>query len=240
MDRVYSVSEVVDMFGVNHEETVRRWIRDGRLPAKRGLGRGGSTMLLEDIVDFANKPPRAYLKSLISWLDAHGIEYEKIADNTTEREQIGNTLSRASNNSAMLLGLSTSPASLAGATAGLIAGTAISTMRKKTHVPFTVKLVAPPELPAEANSNNESTNSAEQMAIAKTADASVDEATSNIELKKADVQYDSLCEETDIKAKIVDEQIKLIKLKQELAQIQAQISVTEGQIEYYHLLLQNN
>ena len=36
---------------------------------------------------------------------------------------------------------------------------------------------------------------------------------------------------------IREEQMKLIRLRQELAQIQAQIAVAEGQIEYYNLLL---
>ena len=41
------------------------------------------------------------------------------------------------------------------------------------------------------------------------------------------------------RAKIIEEQIKLLKLKQELARITAEISVAENQIEYYNLMLQS-
>ena len=72
------------MLNVN-EETVRRWIRDGKLNAKRGIGRGGSTILLEDIVAFANKPPRAYLLALETWLTANGFSYQKIEDSKEDK-----------------------------------------------------------------------------------------------------------------------------------------------------------
>lgn len=228
--KTYSVSDAAKMLGVN-EETVRRWIRkDGStLKANRGRGRAGSTLQLEDIISFANEPPRTYLKSLIFWLDTNGIEYQKIKDNTIEKECFGTALSKAS--STMILGAAANPANLAVATVGAITGTAISTMAKKSQVPFTIKLASSPELPFDGK---------EQIIIAETTEPSTDKTASDLELKAAEVQSSSLCDGSDIKLKIVDEQIKLIKLKQELAQIQAQISVTEGQIEYYNLLLQNN
>lgn len=77
--RTYSVSEVSDMLGVN-AETVRRWIRSGKLRAMRAMGPGGNTIVLEDIVAFANKPPRTHLLSLEAWLETAGINYQKIED----------------------------------------------------------------------------------------------------------------------------------------------------------------
>lgn len=78
---VYSVADVSKMLNVN-EETVRRWIRDGKLEASRAVGRGGNTLLLEYVVDFANKPPRAYLIFLEEWLNSKGIAYKRIKDFT--------------------------------------------------------------------------------------------------------------------------------------------------------------
>lgn len=77
--RTYTVSDASQMLNVN-EETIRRWIREGKLNGKRAVGRGGNTILLEDIIAFANKPPRAYLLSLESWLKSHDINYKKIPD----------------------------------------------------------------------------------------------------------------------------------------------------------------
>ena len=75
----YSVADVSKMLNVN-EETVRRWIRNGKLKAIRAVGRGGNTVFLEDIVDFANKPPRAYLIFLEEWLNKNEISYKRIND----------------------------------------------------------------------------------------------------------------------------------------------------------------
>ena len=73
----YSVADVSKMLNVN-EETIRRWIRDGKLNAIRAVGRGGNTIFLEDVVNFANKPPRAYLIFLEEWLSNAGVPYERI------------------------------------------------------------------------------------------------------------------------------------------------------------------
>lgn len=85
---MYSVSDAAKMLNVN-EETVRRWIRDGKLQAKRAVGRGGNTLYLEDIITFANQPPRAYLLSLESWLNEHDIAYKKIEDSSVSKKGTG-------------------------------------------------------------------------------------------------------------------------------------------------------
>lgn len=76
------------MLNVN-EETVRRWIRDGKLHAKRAVGRGGNTLLLEDVIDFANQPPRSYLLSLEAWLTENGIAYKKVEDSSAKKDSSG-------------------------------------------------------------------------------------------------------------------------------------------------------
>ena len=50
MDREFSVSKTAEVLGIKNEENVRRWIREGRLVAKRRLGRKVNVVLLEDIV----------------------------------------------------------------------------------------------------------------------------------------------------------------------------------------------
>ncbi len=91
---MYSVSDAAKMLNVN-EETVRRWIRDGKLQAKRAVGRGGNTLYLEDIIAFANQPPRAYLLSLEAWLTENGIAYEKIEDSSASKKGNGGAAATA-------------------------------------------------------------------------------------------------------------------------------------------------
>lgn len=79
--QVYSVPWIAKMLSVN-QETVRRWIHDNKLRAKCGLGRGGHAIRLQDIVDFANQPPRTYLLALEVWLEREGIPYVRIKDGT--------------------------------------------------------------------------------------------------------------------------------------------------------------
>ena len=71
---MYTVSQIAEIFDVS-EETIRRWIRNDKLKAKRGLGRNGSLVALEDIVGFANEYP-LYRDSLLSWLDKNDIKYD--------------------------------------------------------------------------------------------------------------------------------------------------------------------
>lgn len=72
----FSVSDVAKILDVG-EETVRRWIRDNKLNAKRALGRGGSTIRLEDIVDFVNEGPSIYQLNLMIWLIENDIKFTK-------------------------------------------------------------------------------------------------------------------------------------------------------------------
>ena len=81
----YVVSEVSKMLNVN-DETIRRWIREGKLQGKRSKGRGGNAIYLEDVVAFANIPPRAYLSPLEKWLSDHKIAYTIIEDASTEKK----------------------------------------------------------------------------------------------------------------------------------------------------------
>ena len=241
--KTYFVSDAAKMLGVN-EETIRRWIRrkEGNvLKADHSRGRGArSTLLLEDIVSFANEPPRAYLKSLIFWLETNGIKYRKIDDPASQ-----NDLTKSIQRSAVAAGTLAALAPVvpllpivAGA-AGAAAATATAKKPQKSQVPFTIELVTPPQAPS-IEDIPQSQSGTEAIADNKKGELPIGETDFEEEFKNAEIQYHSLGEEVDIKAKIVEEQIKLIKLKQELAQIQAQISVTEGQIEYYNLLLQNN
>ena len=50
----YTVKQIANMFSVN-EETVRRWIRDNKLNAERGIGRQGSKVSTEDLNIFLNE-----------------------------------------------------------------------------------------------------------------------------------------------------------------------------------------
>lgn len=50
----YTVKQIANMFSVN-EETVRRWIRDNKLNAERGVGRQGSKVSTEALNIFLDE-----------------------------------------------------------------------------------------------------------------------------------------------------------------------------------------
>ena len=190
----YSVNEVSEMLNVSIE-TVRRWIREGKLNAKRGLGRGGNSIQLEDIVTFVNKPPRLYMKALRKWLDANKIEYQ------TENAPI--------NPAIMTLPLMGVP--------GLVSGAATKKL-------FNDEIIM-------LNGMNEGTNPPiEETEITKDVlklSVSLDEREEIDVTSNDNDNYDEL---------ILQEKMKLLKLKQEMARISAEISISESQIEYYQML----
>ena len=190
----YSVNEVSEMLNVSIE-TVRSWIREGKLNAKRGLGRGGNSIQLEDIVTFVNKPPRLYMNALRKWLDANKIEYQ------TENAPI--------NPAKMTLPLMGVP--------GLVSGAATKKL-------FNDEIIM-------LNGMNEGTNPPiEETEITKDVlklSVSLDEREEIDVTSNDNDNYDEL---------ILQEKMKLLKLKQEMARISAEISISESQIEYYQML----
>lgn len=62
MSRLLTVKQVAELCGV-HEQTVRRAIRDGRLPSRRVGGRGGSPRGVrvpeEAVAEWAGEPAAA-------------------------------------------------------------------------------------------------------------------------------------------------------------------------------------
>lgn len=226
----YSVSDVADMLGVN-VETVRRWIRDDRLKAKRGLGRGGNSLQLEDIVEFVNTPPCNYVLPLKAWLDSHGIPYQtesvyySNADSLLDRAAAAG----ATGTAAGVLGIASGAAGVLGAilpVAAPIVGAAafMTASEKKKHGLLDRIRLLPQAEDEKAEDNAAETEQAELPAPEMTPPV-------------PETQSESF--DKSIRAKIIEEQIKLVKLKQELARITAEISVAENQIEYYNLMLQS-
>ena len=154
--RTFSVSDVSKMLDVG-EESIRRWIRDGKLNAKRAVGRGGNTLYLEDIVEFANKPPRAYLSSLMRWLEANGYEFYKNDDpkgkvsNRTKALGVGAVASSAATAASALGSVGTGAligGGLASAVAApiavpvvAVAATAAALATRKNHHPYTIQVI---------------------------------------------------------------------------------------------------
>ena len=163
MKESYSVFDVSQMLNVN-EETIRRWIRNGKLPAKRAVGRSGNSILLADIVSFANRPPRAHLLSLDVWLTANKIPFERIADPKTftpsERTKLLASLTAGSATSA--IASVAIPSALAAGPAGFVAGAiglgaasvAYGTTKivRKLYQTYTIKLLISDDL--EQNNTN--------------------------------------------------------------------------------------
>lgn len=126
----YSVADAAQMLNVN-EETIRRWIRDGKLKAKRAMGRGGNTIQLQDVVTFANIPPRAYLLSLEMWLTRNKIAYEKIEEE------------KASDRTNDVVAASLLGGPIAGALAACYSISKVVT--KKNYQPYCIRLLADDE-----------------------------------------------------------------------------------------------
>ena len=157
MIKTYSVFAVSQMLNVN-EETIRRWIRDGKLLAKRAVGRSGNSILLEDIVSFANKPPRAHLLSLDIWLTTNNIPFERVEDPKTltlsERSKILASLTTGT--AASTIASAAIPATLAASAAGLVsgvvglgvAGVAYGTTKivRKLYQTYTIRLLSDNEI----------------------------------------------------------------------------------------------
>lgn len=72
-----TVFDIARMLGVG-EETVRRWIRDGKLKAERAVGRGGNSILLEDVISFVNDSALSYRPQLENWLRINNIAYSRV------------------------------------------------------------------------------------------------------------------------------------------------------------------
>lgn len=209
---MYSVAEVAKMLDAN-EETVRRWIRDGKLPAERRRGRKGSAITLEAVVEQVNRPPMLYMDSLIEWLDKNKIKYKKVElDASTQMQQ--EEAEKAAKNYAAAMGVA-----FGGPVGAVVARTLGKAMTKKKWEIVLDKA----ETEEECESDDTEMNLPEAMA------EDVFEAC-----ETENSAYDS--EENEIEQKIVDEKIKLIKLRQELARISAEITICEEQIEYYTLI----
>lgn len=223
----YSVSDVADMLGVN-VETVRRWIRDDRLKAKRGLGRGGNSLQLEDIVEFVNTPPCNYVLPLMAWLDNHGIPYQKDTVWYAHSDHLptGTAAAGAAGTVAGVLG------AILPAVAPIVGAATLMTAAEKKKYEHSYRIRLLPQAEDEkAEDNAAETEQAELPAPEMTPPAP--------EMTPPAPETKSESFDKSIRAKIIEEQIKLVKLKQEWARISAEISVTENQIEYYNLMLQS-
>ena len=151
--KTYSVADVSVMFNVN-AETIRRWIRDGKLKSKRAMGPGGSTMLLRDVVAFANTPPRAHLLPLELWLTENAIPFERIEDPKkfahSERTKVLSSL--ATGSAASTIASATIPATLAAGPAGLAIGAVgigvagitygATKAKRKLYQTYTIRLIS--------------------------------------------------------------------------------------------------
>ena len=229
-----SVSDVSEMLGVG-SETVRRWIRDGKLQAKRARGRNGSEISLEEVVRFSNHPPCLYQDSLRTWLERHGIQYDEEYRGTTAGED---------------------SKSVMGKIAAVAAGTATAVSATAALSPFLGTAVGIPAVLGAAGAAGAKTKTLlnqkptvyRQLHLRSIPTEPETETTS---IQDTDLPESSLAElqenfapsseETDpkeaLRNQIRAEKLKLVQLRQEQAQIEARITICEKQIEYYEILL---
>lgn len=222
--RSFSVTDVAAMLGVN-EESVRRWIREGKLVANRRIGRAGSSVELKDIIDFVNQPPRTYVKAMTTWLNENNIRYALKSDSSGIAATVASAATASALSGSVIAGIPGGIGAVLGATVGSLAcgltRQQIVLCDTSDHAIVdavdTETTVSSRGIEAPIEKKEESTNEIKEVLPANVSSAVPGE---------------------DYAAKIVEEQKKLIKLKQELAKISAQISITEGQIEYYKLMIQ--
>lgn len=69
-----SVSDVTVILAVG-EKKVRRWIREGKLPATRTGDCEELSIALKDIVERANRKPHIYHEPMMQWLRENNIEF---------------------------------------------------------------------------------------------------------------------------------------------------------------------
>ena len=215
------------------EETVRRWIRDGKLNAKRGLGRNGNEISLEDVVEFANRPPSLYLDALSAWLKSHDIAFSESLYTTCEEPP--NQLAKVAGLGAGV-GALLAPISPIAAVASAIGGAAAcvaSQPKTETHRQLCLCTDLEVEIPKNADETVSEDGGWKPDAVDPQKPAE-----STISVNPADPPNRD--DTRNIQEKIVQEKLKLIKLKQELAQLTAQISICESQIEYYQVLLKQS
>ena len=220
--RVFSVNETASIFNVS-EETVRRWIRDGKLNAKRNLGRTGNEICLDAVVDFANRSSKRHLDKLAAWLEKNGIEFRKVMSFS---EDIGvNKDLESTKTTASIIGAALGGAVFGGPVGGLIGGTAAILGSRESVPDYKIVL-------QQSDSSVPLGDSAQEALQ----DAEYSMGSIVPECESAGMSVLQEEDYSDISKKIVEERIKLIKLKQELAQLTAQIAICEKQIEYYQLL----
>lgn len=202
----YSVADVASMLRVN-EETVRRWIREGKLVATIKRGRGGSSVELSDIIAFVNRTPGSFVQtSMKKWLNENNIQFS-IDDSTCKPQSGGLTLPNFSQYTQSLRKFHDSPDDYMTYTNGSI-------------------VLLQSDKKSESAMADENVVSLSDLGVSLNEKPSIEPSPeSNISPK-----------EDDIASKIVTEQMKLLRLKQELAQINAKISICEAEIEYYKLL----
>ena len=88
-EKVYSVKDVAEVMNVN-EETVRRWIRSGRLKCSRKRGRGGNKIMESNLIDFKDDKHTGKL----GWREKLGIncnivpEVDEIVEDQSVDERI--------------------------------------------------------------------------------------------------------------------------------------------------------
>ena len=89
-EKVYSVKDVAEVMDVN-EETVRRWIRSGRLKCSRNRGRGGNKIMESNLIDFKDDKYTA----MLGWREKLGINHDAVpeVDEIVEDESIDERIS---------------------------------------------------------------------------------------------------------------------------------------------------
>ena len=89
-EKVYTVKEVAKVMDVN-EETVRRWIRSGRLKCSRNRGRGGNKIMESNLIDFKDDK----YTTMLGWREKLGINHDTVpeVDEIVDDESIDERIS---------------------------------------------------------------------------------------------------------------------------------------------------
>lgn len=206
-----SVAEIAEILSVS-EESVRRWIREGKLNADKKQGRTGHTIYLEDLVEFVNQPPHGYVEKLRQWLTIKGIPHAYMPGRTRmEAVMAGAAMGSVA---AGLVG------SIAGGLVGYKAGTS------KPIIVLNDVLEA--ETPENGVISCEFQEVPQDLGCAEGPEVSAQ--------KPRDVlSGGGKKKEAELMEKIRKKQMEIIRLEQELMRLEAEINIAKNEIRYYEL-----
>lgn len=214
-----TVSDISRILNIN-PETVRRWIRDNKLHVSHSVGRTAQVSL-QEVIRFVNEPPGYYLDAMEAWLHANGIPYKTITKDDAlppSHLPLAFGLAGAALGGSLLIpglmGSAIAGTAAAGTTHALVNSISNGSTQKCTRQLLLTEQTdpLPLTLPTECADVSDPSSFSEKTG-----------------------QDDNI---TVCKHHIRAAKMQLTQLLQKRAQLNAEITIVQKQLEYYQLILE--